>query len=357
MVRFLRSEKLLKLGIIVVLLIAIYSCASFLSETNKGSMELIAVVNIKPPDHAVLTFGGLSGIDYLPSSNSFYAISDDRSLQSAARFYRFKLNSLYQVTDLQTFPLKDENGFLFEKHKVDAESIRYHPGGWIVWSSELPHNKPSIYVTNVSSMETSVFKLPDYIYPDSFNGVGSRKNKFIEGITFTPDYKFIIFAVESSLQQDGAVSDLSHGSNNRILMFDAESQDLVAEYFYGLDPIPYAAEVPPLLHDNGISEILAIDESTLLVLERAGRHIGEYDFSYDSRIYRVNLDRCNKDFSKKIVKEHFLSIGRVFDGRQENLEGMSLGPMINGRRTLYLISDNNFHPDHATQLLVFLLDR
>ena len=43
--------------------------------------------------------------------------------------------------------------------------------------------------------------------------------------------------------------------------------------------------------------------------------------------------------------------------QQGNLEGMTLGPEMSNGRLLYLVSDNNFQPNHQTRLLEFLIPR
>ena len=41
-------------------------------------------------------------------------------------------------------------------------------------------------------------------------------------------------------------------------------------------------------------------------------------------------------------------------GRVDNIEGMSWGPMLaDGKRSLVLVSDNNFNPAQITQFLAF----
>jgi len=41
----------------------------------------------------------------------------------------------------------------------------------------------------------------------------------------------------------------------------------------------------------------------------------------------------------------------------DNVEGMTLGPRLpDGRRSLLLVSDNNFAPGQFTQFLLFALD-
>jgi hypothetical protein len=40
----------------------------------------------------------------------------------------------------------------------------------------------------------------------------------------------------------------------------------------------------------------------------------------------------------------------------DNIEGITFGPTVNGKRTLILVSDNNFNPAQFTQFVAFTVD-
>ena len=40
----------------------------------------------------------------------------------------------------------------------------------------------------------------------------------------------------------------------------------------------------------------------------------------------------------------------------DNIEGITFGPMHEGKRTLILVSDNNFNPAQFTQFLAFTIN-
>jgi hypothetical protein len=40
----------------------------------------------------------------------------------------------------------------------------------------------------------------------------------------------------------------------------------------------------------------------------------------------------------------------------DNIEGITLGPVVDGKRTLILVSDNNFNPAQFTQFIALLID-
>jgi len=64
----------------------------------------------------------------------------------------------------------------------------------------------------------------------------------------------------------------------------------LAQYAYPLDPIPIAAtggKTTPRMTE--VSEILALDDRTLLVVERSGYEIDELVFKFAVRIYEATV--------------------------------------------------------------------
>ncbi len=92
-----------------------------------------------------IEFGGISGLDYDPREDVYYAISDDRSENAPARFYKLKLaidgSGVQSLDILETVTLLDKAGKPFELKDVDPESIRFNgETGTLYWSSEGDRN-------------------------------------------------------------------------------------------------------------------------------------------------------------------------------------------------------------------------
>lgn len=116
--------------------------------TPISALKLLAVQEI-PYDARFkgTTVGGLSGIDYDSTQQSYYLISDDRSALQPARFYTMKVylnnqgfDSL-RITDVVT--LRQPDGYPFPNtqqdpaHTPDPEALRYDPvRKQMVWTSE-----------------------------------------------------------------------------------------------------------------------------------------------------------------------------------------------------------------------------
>ena len=137
--------------------------------------------------------GGLSGIDFDPSTGRYIAISDDRSEKAPARFYDLDINvdanGLKDVAVVDHVTLKDKDGQPFAIKKVDGESIRLGKDG-IYWTSEgdgkalLP---PFVRVANRDGNFLREFSLPDGFAPTADKSAGIRDNLAFEGNTLLPD--------------------------------------------------------------------------------------------------------------------------------------------------------------------------
>jgi hypothetical protein len=140
--------------------------------------------------------------------------------------------------------------------------------------------------------------------------------------------------------QDGPVSTVAVGGVTRITKLDRQGK-VAAQYAYRLDPIQAA---PARRGDNGISEILALDDHRLLVLERSGVEDESGRFAYHCRLYVVDV---RKPLEKRLV----LNFDRL-GVPTANLEAMAWGPLRDGQRTLVLMSDDNFDPAAPTRVVV-----
>jgi hypothetical protein len=167
----------------------------------------------------------------------------------------------------------------------------------------------------------------------------------------------IVVGTENALKQDGPVADLEQPSPVRLLVFDAASGRHLAEHAYVVEPVTAAG----LFRTNGLVELLG-GEGMLLALERSYT----LGVGNGARIYGVDLANASDVSRRRSLadsdylparKTLLLDLG-VLGIPLDNLEGMTWGPRLpNGRRTLLLVSDDNFSARQVTQFLAFeLLD-
>ncbi|MDG9790214.1 esterase-like activity of phytase family protein [Brucella anthropi] len=312
-----------------------------------------------------IEFGGISGLDYDPREDVYYAISDDRSENAPARFYKLKLaidGSVQSLDVLETVTLLDKAGKSFALKDVDPESIRFNTAtGTIYWSSEGDKNgRPFIGEAKTDGSFIREFALPEAYIPDEGKTRGVRNNLSFESLTITPDGKTLLAGTENALTQDGDKATLDHGSRSRIIAFDLASGNVTAEYAYDTDPIFTKATLPPFWNDNGLSEFVS-DGNDLLTVERSfamgvGNRITLYRASFDGASNVKDVPSLANQSVTSLGKKLFLQLNEGDFGLDiDNIEAITFGPMIDGKRTLILASDNNFNHGQVSQFIALKL--
>jgi hypothetical protein len=299
-------------------------------------------------------FGGISGADYDRRTGEWLMISDDRSDKAPARFFVGRLD--YDATGVKGLrltrqvALRREDGATFsakEGERADAEALRIDPlTDDLVWSTE--GDAPRGFDPAVRRMDRAggfkgVVPTPPAFRFDPAGKHGARPNLAFEGLSFSPDGRWLWLAMEAPLVEDGPVSSVAAGGVTRITKMDRDGH-VAAQYRYRLDPIQ---DAPVRRGDNGISEILTLDDHRLLVLERSGVEDGQGRFTFHCRLYVVDTRKAVLD--KRLV----LNLDRLEGRGNANLEAMAWGPDVSGRRTLVLFADDNFNPVEAGRVLVF----
>ncbi|MFE1745263.1 Calx-beta domain-containing protein [Coleofasciculus sp. H7-2] len=292
------------------------------------------------------TVGGLSGITYDAATNTYYAISDAKNdVNGAVRFYTLNIDlssgSLGTINFTGVTTLKDSGGTPFAANISDTEGIALTSGGNAFISSEgifsSTNAQPFINQFNLTTgnqnLSLSIPSPKFDVSADTTQGV--RSNKAFESLTITPDQQVLFTATEVALEQDGLAPTGSAGSPSRILRYDLLTSNPGAEFLYNTDA------------GNGISELLALDNNTFLAIDRFVN-----PFSGGSlRLYQVSLQGATDISSFPTlpgsgitpVKKTLIADFQASNLPLGNFEGMTLGPTLpNGKRSLVLVSDNNF---------------
>ncbi|WP_433918677.1 esterase-like activity of phytase family protein [Streptomyces canus] len=330
------------------------------------------------------TVGGLSAISYDVRSGTYYVISDDRSQTGSARFYTahvgFTDGTLTGVELTGTHPWLRPDGTTFPPTSTatatvapDPEGIAVDPrDGTLVWTSEGERivasdgpallGDPWIRRATTTGAYTGQLPLPPQLHMNS-QEFGPRKNQTLEGVTFTPDGRRIVTAMEDPLYQDGDDPTPEHGALTRITVHDARTGQPLAQYAYPLEPL-FATPPAGSTDTNGVSDIVALDRDRFLVLERASIYA---DNNWKARIYLVDLhgatdvlgrDSLTETSAQRVQPVRKTLVTDLSDvpgpTRVDNVEGITLGPRLpDGRRTVVLVSDDNFAARQATQFIAF----
>lgn len=352
-----------------VLVFLLLSAVAVSAAAADVTVELLAQTAL-PGDLEVdrTRVGGLSGLTYDPGCDLFYAISDDRGSLAPPRFYTLKIRfdgDNAEATVLGATLLRDAVGAPFERGDTDPEALAITEDGSLFIASEgVPHRgiNPLIGRFTLDGSLKGTQCLPEHFLPDAGGSRGVRDNLGFEGLSVSPDGSHLFVAAENALLQDGPSADLDVGSPTRLLVFDLSNGRSVAEYLYEVGPVPDEPRPASAFRTNGISEILALDNHRLLVLERSfsvgvGNTVRIYlvDLEGASNIRDIDsLRDTNGPAPESLPKTLVADIGEL-GVEPDNIEGMAFGPTLpDGRRLLVLISDNNFQPSVQINQILLL---
>ncbi|MGZ8647207.1 MAG: esterase-like activity of phytase family protein [Solirubrobacteraceae bacterium] len=322
------------------------------------------------------TVGGLSSITYDRRRDVFYAVSDDPSQFQPARFYTLGL-------DLHDGRLADGDvrfegvttllapgGQPYAPVSLDPEGLALTKDRRLILTSEGFANSlvdPFVRRYSLDGSFRGSLPVPQAFLPTADRSSGVRQNLAFESAGVPKHGRFVFTATENALYQDGPAATVANGSPARILRYNLRTGRLDRQWVYETDPVAQ----PPVPADqfsvNGLVELLPLDHDSLLAMERSFS-VGAPGTGNSIELYEVSLrgatdvngvdslqDRldCVRPARKKLVLD-LDELGIPLD----NVEGLTFGPRLpDGRRSVVLVSDNNFAANQFTQFLLFALDR
>lgn len=331
--------------------------------------------------------GGLSGIDFNSATGRYFSISDDRAnsalppgsviTDNRARFYDLSLNlnqfarsntpgSAGVSFNSVTF-IKKPDGTDFGPAQLDPESVRYD-GTNLYWTSEGARSGTVLQNPFVRKMTTSGSHLAELATPTRFNPLGSgasdpgvRNNLAFESLTLSIDGSKVYAATENALVQDGPAADVGQGTMSRVIEFDKTTGNRTAEYAYEVAPVVANPIPSSSFATNGLVEMLAIGERQFITVERSfSTGVGNAIklFYADARGATDISGRDSLPGSSYTLMSKSLLLD-LADLRNDdnsalvldNIEGITFGPMFDGKPTIVLVSDNNFSATQFTQFV------
>jgi len=243
--------------------------------------------------------------------------------------------------------------------RFDPEGLRVSRNGRFVYVSDEYGPYINVFDRDTGA-RTAAITLPgklaiDYKSPRgdveiSANAAGRVANKGMEGLAISPDGKTLFGFVQSPLIEDGG----DGGRANRIVTVDLET-GATAQYAYD----NYLADKGKAYNS---SELLALNDHELLVLERDGKGLGDDSSAVVKRVYKIDLTGAQDVsdlagasalLSKAVAKTLFLDVagkltqaGLTVDQIPAKLEGMTFGADVVVddvvKHTLYIANDNDF---------------
>jgi hypothetical protein len=317
--------------------------------------------------------GGLSSITYDASRDVYYALSDDQGAgftptSTPSRFYTLHIDlsdgslDAGDVTVLSTTTLLGLDGEPFPAQSLDPEGMTLTPQHTLVVTSEGISNRripPFVREFSLAGQELRDLPVPGYFDPTD-PSVGVRNNLGFEAAAVTPDGQRLVVGTENALVQDGPAATTSTTSRARILSYHIGHGGSDREYVYDTDPVSAPS---PVFTVNGLVELLPLNEQFMLAMERSF----SVGVGNDIRIFRLALpgatnvsgvpDLDDVTGLRPAQKSLLLQLPATVGGQPlDNVEGMTLGPLLpDGRRAVLLVSDNNFTPGQDSQVLLAAL--
>lgn len=314
--------------------------------------------------------GGLSGLCYDRASSTLYAISD-LPKRFEPRLYAFDVRlteSTLQVSPRAVHPLYESrpSGMIED---LDAESITGDGHGGFYVGTENGFDRPKQPAPRILRLQrdgliTAALPLPEaYVPATEPTPRGTRSNRAFEGLALSPSGRWLSAIVESTLEQDGEEATFEHGASVRLARWDLTTRGEPAEYFYPIEPMVRPASGTPSGGNNGVSELLSLDDRRLLVLERGYVPLAEGQGPSTIRIFETLLPEAPPlpgepppVLTKRLVLDFDTIVPKLEPGQQslDNMEGMTLGPALpSGDPSLLVVTDDNFRAEQRTVFIAF----
>ena len=312
--------------------------------------ELDAAIPLEVSVHAVFDLPrsavtqALSGTAFDPDTRTLFALQDKN-----ARIVPLVANETFDAFTVGT-PI-----LLTGRTEVayDGEGLVRTASGFIAVTNE---TTPTVERFGPAGVREAAVALPARYAKQAIG------NKGLESLTLSPGGRYLFTANESALTTDGSAATTTRGSTVRILRRElATTTD--TEVAYRTEPLGAGSG-----GDMGISELLALSDDALLVLER-GFQSG---YGNTIRIFRVDFASgahvegmtSLTDTTPVIEKTLLVDIGKLpASGAKhpsaqpnpilDNYEALALGPTLpDGRTLLFVTSDDNQSATQVARVLV-----
>lgn len=274
--------------------------------------------------------GNYSGITWLGDNR--YAVVSDKS--RADGFFIFHIN-IDPDMGLISHAYCDEFRNA-DRPNRDMEGITFFPKDTTVFISGEADNEIMEYRLDSGKRTGRRLSIPDSLS-------NSAPNYGFESLTYNAVTRHFWTVSESTLPIDGKPCSPSNKTANRLrLLSFNEDLNLEAQYFYEMD-MPQLKSSTAENYCMGVSEVCALDDGRLLVLERElyapALKLGSF---VNCKLYVVNpTDAAPFSLLPKTLLTEFKTQMNGLKKDFANWEGMCLGPKLNdGRQVLVLVCDS-----------------
>jgi hypothetical protein len=307
------------------------------------------------------TVGGLSSITYDRRRGVYYALSDDPSQLQPARFYTVRLRVRDghlddgDVAFKRFTTLLAPDGRPYPAQSLDPEGLALTPGRQLILTSEGFADRlvdPFIRRYALDGSFLGSLPVPQAFLPTADHSSGVRQNLAFESAGVRRHGRYLFTGTENALYQDGPAATIANGSPSRLMRYDLRTGRLDRQWIYETDPVAEPPVPATAFSVNGLVELLPLDDRHLIAMERSFS-VGVPGTGNTIKLYTVSLSNRSHTARKTLLLD-LDALGIPLD----NVEGMTFGPRLgDGRRSVVLVSDDNFAASQFTQFLLFAMKR
>ena len=309
-------------------------------------------------------FGSLSGLALDTTSGQWIGAIDDREGTRVAWLTIEFGGGRLQVTPTRMTALTPGPGVPDRvARESDLEAVVALPDGTFLMGEEGHVRDGEVWQPAILHVTRDGVVLSVTPYPDRFSitadpGRGLRDNQGFESLARMPSGR-VIAGLEQPLKQDGEPTSYLRTAPGRLIAFELRGSEWQpgTEWRYLISPTPRIEGFPQICSDgeNGLVDLLALTETTLVAMERACLLDAAGEQSANAvRLFTVEL--IGSEARKRPLLD-LASVASKFSAaiaRLENFEALSFGPTLpSGTRTLLVVSDDNFRATQKTSFLLF----
>lgn len=298
-----------------------------------------------------LNVGGLSAL-VRAQGDTYYSLVDNEKAEEGqppvpARIFKLEIQVTPNGTTVE--PLAAIRLAGLDGENFDGEGLALTADGTFLVSSEKPP-----FLREVSATGETLRLLP---VPARFK-TGIRHNAGFEALSLSGSTLWT--ANETGLEQDAPDGEKAlYGRHPvRLLRYERRGDSFVpaAEFGYLVDPIERRGTDFKV---RGVVDLLPLPEGGLLSLEREfvegfGNEVQIFLVDTDGATDVSGVESLAREGWTPVRKTLLYDFGTAFE--PDNLEGMTFGPELpDGDRTLIVVSDDNFKPGQATQIVALRL--
>lgn len=345
------SRTLIKLTVLF-LSVFIFGCKST-KVNNHDNLKVTFLSEYILPENITVDntlVGGLSGIDY--HDGTYYLVCDD---SDNPRVYEATVAiDNYQISKInidKVIEIHDDSDFL------DMESIRFNTKtNQILLTSEGNINNkkdPMFFAVNLEGDIKTRFKIPESFKANSIQK--PRHNATLEGLCTSFDNKGYWISMELPLEIDGPEPQLTGTKSPvRITYISSNTKKPEKQFGYFLNPV--AKKPLGNFSINGLTDLVEYKPNIFLTIERS------YSSGLGNQGNTIKLFKVDASNVSNTLKINSLKNGSFIPAKKEllldfedlrdqltnhsidNIEGIAFGPLLpNGKKSLILVSDNNFN--------------